>query len=49
MSITNALEAMGQSPVAAKSWDSVQAPNKPDFGRVLKWAVGQLAEYRKLT
>lgn len=47
--ITNALDAMGQSPVAAKSWDSVQAPNKPDFGRVLKWAVGQLAEYRKLT
>jgi hypothetical protein len=46
--ISNSLEAMVQSLAAAKSWDSIQAPNRPDFAHVLKWAVGQLAEYRKL-
>ena len=46
--ISNSLEAMGQSPAAAKLWDSIQAPSKPGLGHVLKWAVGQLAEYRKL-
>lgn len=47
--ISNALHAMRQSPRAAQLWDTVQAPNRPRFEDVLKWAVGQLAEYRKLS
>ncbi|MGH8236815.1 MAG: nucleotidyl transferase AbiEii/AbiGii toxin family protein [Steroidobacteraceae bacterium] len=46
--ISNALDAMRQSPRAANLWDSVQAPNRPRLEDVLKWAVVQLAEYRKL-
>lgn len=46
--ISNALDAMGQSPKAAQLWDTVQAPNRPRLEDVLKWARGQLSEYRKL-
>ena len=46
--ISNSLEAMRQSPRAAQLWDAVQAPNKPRFEVALNWAVGKLAEYRKL-
>ena len=46
--IANALEAMRQSGRAIVLWETIQAPTKPRFQDVLKWAVGQLAEYRKL-
>jgi hypothetical protein len=46
--ISNSLEAMRQSPRAAQLWDAVEAPNKPRFEFALNWAVGKLAEYRKL-
>lgn len=46
--ISDALDAMGQSRRAASLWNEVQAPNSPRLDDVLKWAVGQLAEYRRL-
>jgi hypothetical protein len=46
--ISTALDAMRQSPRAAQVWDAVQAPHKPPIKDVVNWAVGQLAEYRKL-
>jgi hypothetical protein len=47
--IATALKAMGQSSRAAELWDAVQAPDKPPFDETLKWGIGQLAQYRKLT
>jgi hypothetical protein len=46
--ISNALDAMRQSPMAANLWDTVQAPNRPRLQDVLTWATGQLSKYRKL-
>jgi hypothetical protein len=46
--IATALKAMGQSSRAAELWDAVQAPDKPPFDEILKWGIGQLAQYRKL-
>ncbi len=44
--ISNALDAMLQSPKAAQLWGAIQAPNAPPLQDALQWARGQLAEYR---
>lgn len=44
--ISNALDAMLQSPKAAQLWDAIQAPNTPKLEDAVKWARAKLPEYR---
>jgi len=44
--ISNALDAMLQSPKAAQLWDAIQAPNTSRLADALTWARKHLSEYR---
>jgi len=45
--ILNALDLLRRSTVAAKLWDGILAPDKPDMANVAAWAQGVLDQYQQ--